>query len=258
MRVLSAVAILCLLCPMGARTQELTGTGRQRVLETARSRYYTLTGLGAKSFTCGVHFDLQTLSPGLLPPSDTADRALLQGASFTLKVTQNGPSVAYRFPDGAVSQSQDVVAGVTLWITEIVQGFFQTWPAKGLHGPIPRDREVEHVQREGDGYLVTVKAPGGTADLHLDKDLLVRRIVSRSKDAEVEERPAFTANPAGLLFTGNESVSKDPLGVTQVRYGLEEAPVDGVLLPRSVHLVVGSHMDVRFDLVGCRVTMGKG
>src|ERR1700712_5057688 len=92
-----------------AQTQEVTGSERQRVLETARSRYYNLTGLGVKSFTCGVNFDLDTLSKGFLPAGDIADRALLQTAIFTLKVTPGGPSLKFQFPDGAQSQSEDVV-----------------------------------------------------------------------------------------------------------------------------------------------------
>ncbi len=248
------VAVLfALMSPTGIGAQEFAGAERARILESARARYYNLTGLGLKSFTCAVNFDLGTISKSLLPDSDQADRTLLQAATFVLKVTSAGPTLHYQFPDGAVSQSQDIVAGVTTWITEIVQGFFQTWPVKGLSGPIPRDKQVERVEREGEGYRVTVRAAGGSSELRLDKDLVVREILTHLKDGEIDERPTFTNTPAGLVFAGNETTDKEPIGVTKVLYGIEQTQLEGVLLPRAVHLVIGSHMDVRFSLSGCKV-----
>jgi hypothetical protein len=258
MKMPAVVWMLALALPWGARAQELTGPERQRVLESARSRYYSLTGLGLKSFTCAVKFDLGTLSRGLLPESDTADRALLESARFTLKVTPSGPSLHYQFPQGSVSQSQDVVAGVTLWISEIVQGFFQVWAAKGMSGPIPPEKQVQTVARDGEGFRLTVKGVGGMpAELHLDKDFVVRTMLSRGRQEEIEEHPVFTATPDGLVFAGNESTDKGPRGTTQAKYGIEVGEVDGVRLPRAVHLVAGGHMDVRFALNDCRVTMAS-
>ena len=236
-----------------AAAQELTGAERQRVLETARSRYYSLTGLGVKSFTCGVKFDLGTLSKGMLPETDAADRALLESAAFALKETPNGPMVRYQFPEGSVSQSQEIVGGVTLWITELVQGFFQAWTLKGFRGPIPPDKEVQSVTREGDGYRVTAKVARQSSEILLGEDLLVREIVTRGGDGQVDERPAFVPSPKGMVFSGNQTEDKDSSGVTQVRYGVEQGPVNGVLLPRQIHLSIGQHVDVQFVLRGCTV-----
>ncbi len=253
MRIRLVAVIFALVWPTGSQAQELAGAERARVLEAARARYYNLTGLGVKSFTCGVSFDLGTISKAMLPESDAADKALLQSATFALKVTPAGPTVRYGFPQGAVSQSQEVVAGVTMWITEIVQGFFQAWPAKGLSGPIPADKQVERVERDGDGYRVTAKVSGGTAELRLDKEYVVREIVNRLKDGDIDERPLFAVTSGGLVFSGNETLDRVQEGVTKVRYGIEQGQLDGVLLPSKVHLVVGDHMDVRFGLEGCRV-----
>jgi hypothetical protein len=253
-----AFLLMLALTPLtGARAQELTGSERQRVLESARSRYYSLTGLGAKSFTCAVKFDLGTLSKGLLPVLDTADRALLESAVFTLKVTPAGPSLRYQFPEGSVSPSQDLVAGVTLWVTEIVQGFFQVWTVKGMSGPIPAEKQVEAVVKDGDGFRLTIKGSGMATELRLDKDFVVRTIVSQGRGSEIEEHPVFAATPNGLVFAGNESTDKEPGGTTHVKYGIEQAEVNGLRLPRAVHLVVGEHMDVRFGLHDCRVAMAK-
>ena len=70
------VAAMLAVWPLCTQAQEFTSAERARFLETARGRYYNLTGLGLKSFTCQVNFDLGALSKGLLPENDPADRAL--------------------------------------------------------------------------------------------------------------------------------------------------------------------------------------
>ena len=257
MRMPLVLAMIFLGMPARGHAQELAGADRQKILDAARAHYYHLTTLGLKSFTCGVNFDLSTISKALLPETDAADRMLLQNAVFVLQVTASGPMVRYQFPEGSVSQSQDVVSGVTLWITEIVQGFFQTWPAKGFDGPIPRDKLVQTVARDGDGYRVDVKSANGSSEVRLDKELVVREVLSRGRDGEVDEHPAFAATPDGLVFAGNETVDRSRTGVTKVRYTIEQGEAGGVRLPRAVHLVIGEHVDVRFALSGCKVVTGK-
>jgi hypothetical protein len=247
---------IALVVPAAMQAQELTGAARQRVLETARSRYYNLTGLGVKSFTCGVNFDLGTLSKGFLPPEDAADRALLQAAIFTLKVTPGGPTLKFQFPNGARSESADIVAGVTLWISELVQGFFQTWPLKGFYGPIPpADKNVQGIAQDGDGYRVTVKVPGGPLTLKLDKSYSITEV--EGQNGTLVEQPIYTAAPEGLVFTGNATQETQPTGVTRTRYAIDIGRVDGFILPQHVHLLVGDHVDVKFALSGCKVQTSK-
>ncbi|ADW70476.1 hypothetical protein AciX9_3471 [Granulicella tundricola MP5ACTX9] len=241
------------------QAQELTGTARQRVLETARSRYYNLTGLGVKSFTCGVNFDLDTLSKGFLPAGDIADRALLQTAVFTLKVTSGGPTLKFQFPDGAQSQSEDVVAGATLWISELVQGFFQTWPLKGFAGPIPhQEKQLLGVAQDGEGYRITVKGPAGPMVLHLDRNSMVTEIQSQNGTAsQIDEHPIFTSAPEGMVLTGNDTQDTEPNGTTRARYAIDIGRVDGFMIPQRVRLLVGEHVDVKFALSGCKVATAK-
>ncbi len=248
-----AALLFALSVPVGVRGQELAGAERQRVLEAARGRYYSLTGLGVRSFTCAVHFDLGTISRGMLPETDTADRALLQSAAFSLTVTPKGPTLRYEFPQGSVSQSQETVAGVTLWITEIVRSFFEVWPARGFNGPIPAERQVQSLTRDGEGYRVTAKVAGGTSEIRMSGGFLVEEIVTREREGEVDEQPTFAGSANGLVFSGGRTVTKEAAGVTQVKYEIEQAPAGGVLLPRSVHLAIGSYVDVRFGLGACSV-----
>ena len=248
--------MIAFVVPVAMQAQEVTGVARQRVLETLRARYYNLTGLGVKSFTCGVNFDLNTLSKGFLPPDDVADKALLQSAIFTLKVTPGGPTLKFQFPDGARSQSEDVVAGVTLWISELVQGFFQTWPLKGFYGPIPMaDKNVLGVAQDGEGYRVTIKEPGGPLVLKLDKNSVVTDV--QGQNGAILEHPIFTSAPEGLVFTGNDTQDTEPSGVTRTRYAIDISRVDGFMLPQRVHLLVGEHVDVQFGLSACKVQVSK-
>lgn len=250
-RLLTAAVLWCGLARPVAPAQELRGAEREAVLSSAREHYYSLTGKGVRSFTCGVRFDFGTLGKGLLPPEDKADRRLLESATFMVKVSPGGPMLGFRFPQGSVSQSQDTVAAVTLWVSELVQGFFQTWPPRGFAGPVPESRQVRDVVRDGDGYRILAKVAGTLMELHLDREFLVTEVIGRA-DAQTE-RPQFNQTPEGLVYAGGGSVETDAQGKTQVHHAIESARVDGVLLPRQVHLQVGQFVDVRWAMDGCTV-----
>ena len=235
--------------PAGA--QVIAGAERRAVLESARGRYYGLTAHGVRSFTCQVHFDFGTIGKGLLAPEDGADRRLLESAVFLLKVGPGGPSLRYQFPEGSVSQSQETVAAVTLWVSELVQGFFQTWSPWGFTGAVPEDRQVQQVTRTGDGYRVDAKVAGAPVQMRLDSDSLVSEVVGRN-GAETEH-PQFTKMADGLVYAGAEQVETDADSRTETRYTIESGGTAGVILPRAVRLWVGRHVDVRWEMTGCVV-----
>lgn len=234
-----------------AGVQAIAGAERRALLESARGRYYSLTAHGVRSFTCRVHFDFGTVSKTLLPPEDQADRRLLESAEFALKVGPGGPALTYQFPQGSVSQSQETVAAVTLWVSELVQGFFQTWPPRGFDGPVPEDRQVKQLVKEGEGYRVSAKVAGGAVEMRLDKDSLVTEVVGRG-GAETE-RPRFQSTTDGLVYAGGDAVEMDTDGRTETRYAIETGRAGDLMLPRTVRLRVGEHVDVRWEMTGCSV-----
>lgn len=235
--------------PAGA--QVVAGAERKALLESARGRYYSLTAHAVRSFTCQVRFDFGTVSKGLLPAEDVADRRLLESAVFALKVGPGGPSLRYAFPQGSVSQSEETVAAVTLWVSELVQGFFQTWPPWGFAGAVPEDRQVQQMVRDGDGYRLDAKVRGATVQLRLTGDSLVTEVVGRG-GAETE-RPRFQQTADGLVYAGADTVDTDADGRTETHYAIESGTAAGVVLPRAVRLRVGQHVDVRWEMAGCVV-----
>ena len=254
MRIAPWLLACTLAAPLGLRAQEVTGAERTRVLAAAREHYYSLTGQGVRSFTCAVNFDLGTVSRTLLPPADAADRHLLDSVAWTLKVTPSGPKLEYRFPEGVTAEDVDVVSAVTVWVAQLVGGFFQVWPVLGFAGPVPPDKQVRHAVREGDTLVLSVKTAAGDRELRLDgKGMLLRVLAENGRvDTRPEFRPlTFTGGPLRLSASTTTEYVGDAATVS--RYTVDSAMVDGVTLPQTVHLTIGTHVDVHFGLSGCTV-----
>lgn len=227
----------------------------RRIVETARSRYYSLDGHGFVSVTCSVKFDFSTV-PILLSADSAGDLRQIEATKFTLTLDRNGPTVQHEFPDATDEGTRRRADPTVNLLSSLVQGLFLTWPTKGLNGPIPMfDSQIKSAVETSDGYRLVLSFPGDPVRIEMNKDYLVTEIVSVG--GKVDERPEYRSSPEGLVFSGNAAVdNSESSGPVNVTYKMENSVIDGFRLPTAVHLQVHPNIDVTFALDGCSVSRG--
>jgi hypothetical protein len=231
--------------------------GDAKIVESARARYYNLSAAGFQSLHCSVKFDFATV-PLLPSATDESMRKLLEATGFTLVLDDRGrPSLQHRYPaDAGESLRQQASQEINL-LSSFVVGVLQTWPTKGLQGPIPSfDSQIESVESTDRGYTISLRVPGGPVKLLLDKSYLVTEIVSAA--GKIHERPVYTPSPEGLVFVGNDGIDdSEQGGRVEVKYDLGTSVLDGLRVPSSAHIRVNQNIDVKFVLDGCVVQKAK-
>ena len=245
-------AVVAFIVPTSILGQQLSSV-EKTLADAARAKYYNLEAAGFQSLTCSVKFDFSTV-PLLPSASDDPTRMLLQRTSFILVLDGKGrPSVEHHFPDGATEEAKQRASQVTNLLTSFVMGLFQTWPSKGLEGPIPPfDSQIEHVAKTDQGYTFSLRVPGAPVEVTTDKNYMATEIVSLG--GKVKEHPVYAPSPEGLVFAGNDALDEShPGSQVEVRYELGSAMVDGLRVPSSARLRVNQNIDVRFALDQCSV-----
>ena len=77
-----------------------------------------------------------------------------------------------------------------------------------------------------------------------------------AENGRVESRPEFKPlSSAGdrLLLSSSTITEHAGDAATVTRYTVDSAMVDGIALPQTLRLTIGTHVDVRFRLSGCTV-----
>jgi hypothetical protein len=243
-------AVIGLAIPLVSVGQQLSSADKP-IIDAARSKYYNLESEGFQSLTCLVRFDLSTI-PAL--PSDPASRKLLEETSFILMLDAKGrPSVEHRYPDGTPDDAKQQISQAVALLNSFAVGLFQTWPSKGLFGPIPPfDSQIERVAKTDQGFTFFLRIPGAPVEIHTDKNFLVNEIVSVG--GKLKEHPKYEPSPKGLVFAGNEALDDSrPENPVAVRYEFGSGIVEGLVLPHSVRLRVNDNIDVRYSLETCSV-----
>lgn len=254
MRLLFFVLVVAVSIAQNAGAQGLSPDER-KIVESARSRYYSLDSHGFISATCSVKFDFLTVP--ILPSGDSADNLkLLEATQFTLTLNRNGPTVQHKYPDGTNDDAERSAESSASLLSSLVQGLFLTWQSKGLNGPIPMfDSQIKSAVETNDGYRLILSVPGDPVRIEMNKDYLVTEIVSVG--GKVDERPQYLPSPEGLIFTGNIATDdSESSGRVEVKYELDSSMVEGFRLPTSAHLQVSHNIDVKLALNGCTVSKG--
>ncbi len=254
---LSNVLILSFaLLSVDAYAQQLS-VGDKKIVESARAIYYNLNAAGFQSLKCSVKFDFATV-PLLPSANDDPMRKLLEATAFSLVLDDKGrPAVQHRYPsDASESQQQQASQEINL-LTSFVVGLFQTWPTKGLQGPIPSfDSQIEGVESTVHGYTISLHVPGGPVKVLLDKSYLVTEIVSAA--GKIHEYPVYMPGSEGSVFVGNDGIDDSEHGArVEVKYDLGTSVIDGLRVPSSAHIRVNQNIDVKFALDGCVVQKAK-
>ena len=248
-----AVLTGILIAPM-IRGQELSAAEKE-IVNSARSRYYNLENHGFVSATCSVSFDFSTVP--FLPSENPAEtQKLLRATQFSITMDRSGASSDFHYPADASNEGKRGAQSTANVLASLISGVFQTWPTKGLDGPIPAfDSQVKSATATADGYLLILNFPGDPVRIEMDKKYLVTEIVSVG--GKIDEHPSYSPTPDGLIFVGNTAVDDtEQSGRILVKYELGNAIVDGLRLPTSVHLQVIPKINTRFSLNGCTVRKG--
>jgi len=251
----SILGVLFWFAVLGAYGQKVTPAD-EKLLDTARSRYYDLMSKGLISFRCNVKYDLDTLPVTFLPESAINERRALSDSTLSVEVGRFAPRIEFKFPKDTDPLTLQSAKPASQFMTSIVSGFFQTWPSKGWQAPIPPFINwVDRIVPTPQGYTITATAANGLDSVDISKDLLVTRILSIG--GKVDEHPTFLQTPEGLIFTANDVVSQSAGGEsTRIKYEIQSAQVDGFRLPSSVHLKINDNVDVRFSLNSCTIEKG--
>ena len=225
----------------------------KKIAESARAKYYNLEARGLQSLKCSVKFDLSTV-PLLSQLSDDPVRKLIEATNFTLAIDGKGrPSIQHAYPRDADANTETQAAQVTNLLRSFIGGLFQTWPSKGLNGPIPQfDNQIGNITETDRGFTFDLRVPGAPVQVFLDKDYLATEIVSAG--GKLREHPKYVSTPEGLVFTGNEADDKtNPNSSVTVKYELETSFIEGLRVPTYANLQVNGNIDVKFAMTGCVV-----
>jgi hypothetical protein len=246
--------LVVLFSSLRASTQALSPADK-KLVDDARSHYYSLPLSGFSSMKCSVKFDLSTVP---LVPSDNTDPKwkLVDATQFTLSIDIRGrPSVEHSYPISSAESERQAMSPITNLLTSLITGVFQTWPTKGLQGPVPPfDSQIQSILPMGDGYRLTLNVPGGPVEVTLNKDYLAREIVSAG--GKIVERPEYSPSSGGFIFVGNSAVDTTQGSQVDVSYEIKSSDVNGLTVPSSVRLKVNQNIDVRFALDDCKVEKG--
>lgn len=176
MRLCGLVVVLSLLVSTTSLFGQQISPADQQIIKAARSKYYNLEAQGFMSATCKVDFDFSTV-PAVLLNKNPSELTLLKATKFTIELNaRKSPSVGYAYPRSADLSAQQNVAPLAKLLASLITGVFQTWPSKGLQGPIPPfNSEIAGVRKKTNGYELILNLSGGPAHLVMDKNFLVQK-----------------------------------------------------------------------------------
>jgi hypothetical protein len=126
-------------------------------------------------------------------------------STVSLKIDDRGrPFVTALSAPSAPAQTEQILSVVT----SLVSGVFQTWPTKGLFGPIPAfDTQIKSVRNIPHGLTFDLNVPGAPVLVYTDHDFVTKRI--SSVGGMTIENTIYTPSSRGLVFTGNNAISKN-------------------------------------------------
>ena len=251
----SLFLLFALLFTARLSAQQLAAAQKQ-IADAARARYYSLSSEGFQSLTGSIEFDWATVP--LVSPMDAASTlAAMKSMQFALTIDDKGrPKLDHTFTSPLPQKDKQAAFQQTSLLDSLVLGLFQTWPTKGLAGPIPPfNSSIESVEHSADGFVFSLRVPGGPVEILTDKNYLVTKITSVG--GKLEEHPIYSPSAKGLLFTGNTALDSRQTPPVEVSYILGSAEVDGFTVPSSVRLKVNSNIDVRYKLTSCKATRSE-
>ena len=242
------VATLSLYLAASAGAQELSTAQKAEIVKHAQPLYYSPVEHGFASITCDVKFDWDTVPKIML----VAERDGLENTKLRLAMKADGKSEITR----EYAKDTPVLMKPTYdrffdWASSVVNGLFLTWGSKAMRSPIPTGHYISTITADRDGYQIASNSGGAVITLSLSKDYVITRILTTGPGQTIDERPNYTSSPQGLLLTDVDATNKTADGATHVFYDVDYLPIDTILFPNKIHLVVDNNIDMKFALENC-------
>lgn len=241
---------LILLVVIASSTSRALTPEEKTLVDKARAQYYNLQASGFDSLTCNVVFDFNSIPFANL---DDELKNSLKSSTLVLTIDSRGRTTVDKTLSATTPNAVTAQATQLLSVMQsLVSGVFQTWPTKGLTGPIPPfDRQINHVKTTSDGYVFDLNVPGAPVLITTDKAFITKSISSIG--GMTIETTTYTPSEHGLIFAGTHALNKNTDGSEiEVEYSLSTQEIEGLAVPASVHLVVKPNIDARYSLESCK------
>lgn len=231
---------------------------RSQAVEFSRvvnSHYYALREKKLGSFTCDVRPVWETVPAAMMLPVTLVGKGQIEAARFKFTTdTRHNLSFEKEYPKDTGAIKSAVYDKFSEWFGSVVKGFFMTWGAKGMGGPLADAYVASSIDETPTGHRIGVNVPEEQMEYVVSKDNLVTEIVTRASGGEIDEHPGFTPSAEGMLLTSMDAVNKQGSDTTHIRYDVDYQQVDGFQLPHRIHLMVNDNMNMRFALEACTAT----
>jgi hypothetical protein len=240
------------LAASSAVAQELSSAQKAEIVKHAQPLYYSPIEHGLVSVACNVKLDWETVPKVILVPAEIAGRDRLQSTKLRLTLNANGkPEMTREYARDTPVLMKPVFDRFFDWASSVVTGFFLTWGSKAMRSPIPTGHYISTVIPDQDGYQIASNSGGAVITLSLSKDYVIRKILTTAPGQTIDEHSTYTSSPEGLLLTSVDATNKTAEGATHVSYDVDYLPIDTILFPNKIHLVVDNNIDMKFTLENC-------
>jgi hypothetical protein len=237
-----------------AGAQELSTAQKAEIVQQASSLYYSPMEHGFVSIACDVRLDWNTVPKAMLPPAELAGRDRLQQTKLRFTMNSGGNAEIKReYLQDTPALIKPAYDNFFDLMSTIVTGFFMTWGSKAMRSPIPTGHYVSTLTADQSGYQLASNSGPAVITLSLSKEYVITRILTTSPGQTIDEHPQYRSSPAGLLLTAIDATSKAAEEPTHVAYKVDYSPINTILFPSKVHLVVDNNIDMKFALENCSV-----
>ena len=244
--------IVCLPSPLCA--QQMSPADRVAFARQVRTLYYALSDKGFNSLTCDVMLNWDTVPSSIMLPMNLVGKEQLESTRFRFTLdSRESVSFLHEYPKDTGAVRPAVYDKFIEWFSSVVKGFFMTWGAKAIGGPIPDAYMVSSLEITSPGHRIRVNVPERQIEVLLSQKDIVTQILTHAPGQELDEHPAFTPSADGLLLSAVDATNKTGADVTHIKYDLEYQLVNGLQVPHNIHLMVNDNMDMRFSMENCSV-----
>ena len=229
------------------------------LLGKVRARYYNMASAGVKGFACQVTPDWNTFiaSVGGHPEKNTPWHIYLSQVHLSFQQPlRDDASVQWVQAAPPPANMQDLASRLKASLTDMLQSFLGAWQPS-LNGTLLPTLPVNDIVPQGDGYqLVMQSAPNETTIIHFDKKYVIRHIAVHGPRTIAEMNTTYRDTPKGLVLVQTDSLTTTSPSKPAIHSVVDTtfADVDGVSIPSSMDLRLGSGTHIPMQFAPCRLT----
>jgi hypothetical protein len=237
--------------------QELGKEDQSKLLFAAKGRYYNLTSLGVKAFSCDVSMDWNALfqsAGGTTLPEGDPFLAYLNKAKLTFTDDLTGTPKIEWVPQGEPPpEKQSAADQLKGGLIQLLGGFFQTWNGS-LNGELV-PLHPQTMTSDADGYKIREQTADTDTTISYDKTMLIKHLGGQAGPVNSQMDATFTDSPKGLLLTRMDAVVILSAGTSPVKTQMDTSftAVDGVQIPTGLTVHMQNLANFRLKFSGCTI-----